>query len=413
MTRYIVEKGPVRVMFSSLRDASRFYEASPLVGIEGEEKGDRIVFKVRLADNILNHVLVISGINYTVGFPLELARGVDIETRAKLYSSGLREEWWFVAASVLGSEADNLDELLEVLADLEAVIHEGAEPSKVRLATLREELEKIVEAYPEFNATWDSFLEKRRKRLSRETFRLLEKALRNCYKHFYEMYWEGKDLYKKYWGKGRGEELRELSAKLKKAVDIMQPLKTLEDTVGWRFKADELKVFPVDVFRTGGGIFNTYPDRIVCRASPLAVLGIHLDIAHEAGHLLIHDWKIKYADKVRELAKDIEYSDAFRLAGAIEEHIVALIQFKVDLKYYGEKRITHGFMGNRVFNLADEAWREVEDRHGRLVFDEFIELLLEKLAVDKEAKQTLLKHVQIFTIEEQSIPLATHSLRIL
>ena len=402
MTRYIVERGPVRVMFSSLRDADRFYRASPLVDIEGEEKGDRIVFKVRLADNILNHVLVISGINYTYGFPLEFARGVDIETRAKLYSSGLREEWWFVAASVLSSEADNLDELLEVLADLEAVIHDGAEPSKVRLATLREELEKIVEAYPEFNATWDSFLEKRRKRLSRETFRLLEKTLRNCYRSFYEKYWER-----------RGKELRKLSVKLKKAVDIMQPLKTLEDTVGRRFKADELKVFPVDVFRTGGGIFNTYPDRIVCRASPLAVLGIHLDIAHEAGHLLIHDWKIKYADKVRELAKDIEYSDAFRLAGAIEEHIVALIQFKVDLKYYGEKRITHGFMGNRVFNLADEAWREVEDRHGRLVFDEFIELFLEKLAVDKEAKQTLLKHVQIFTIEEQSIPLATHSLRIL
>ena len=126
-------------------------------------------------------------------------------------------------------------------------------------------------------------------------------------------------------------------------------------------------------------------------ASPSTVLGIHLDIAHEAGHFLIGDWRIKYADKVRELAKDIEYSDAYELAYIIEEHAVALIQLKVDLKYYGEKRVTHGFMGNRVFNLADEAWREIEDQHGRLVFDEFIELFLERLAVDKEAKQILLK----------------------
>ena len=64
----------------------------------------------------MNHVLVISGINYTGGFPLELARGVNIKTRniktrAKLYSSGLRKERWSVVASVLGSEADNLDEL--------------------------------------------------------------------------------------------------------------------------------------------------------------------------------------------------------------------------------------------------------------------------------------------------------------
>jgi len=73
---------------------------------------------------------------------------------------------------------------LEVLADLEAVIHDRAEPSKVRLAISREGFEKIVEAYPELNATWDSYLKKKRKRLSRETFRLLEKALRTCYKYF-------------------------------------------------------------------------------------------------------------------------------------------------------------------------------------------------------------------------------------
>jgi len=381
-TRYIVEKGPVRVVFSSLRDADRFYRASPLVDVEGEEKGDRIVFRVRLADNILNHVLVISGINYAHGFPLELARGVDIETRAKLYSSGLRKEWWFVAASVLSSEADNLDELLEVLTDMEAVIHDGAEPSKVRLAISREEFEKVVEVYPELNATWDSFLEKKRESLSRETFRLLEKTLRKCYEDFYEKYWEE-----------RVEELRKLSVKLKKAADIMRPLKTLEDIIGRRFKASVLKVFPVDVFRTGGGIFGVHPDRVVCRASPSTVLGIYLDIAHEAGHILIDDWKIKYADKVRELARDIGYTDTFGLACTIEEHIVALIQFKVDLKYYGEKRITHGFMGNRVFNLADEAWREVEDQHGRFLFDEFIELFLDTLATDKEAKQTLLKPI--------------------
>jgi len=54
-----------------------------------------------------------------------------------------------------------------------------------------------------------------------------------------------------------GEEegrLAELASRLKRAVDVLQPLRALEETVGLRLRAERLEAFPVDVFRRGRGV---------------------------------------------------------------------------------------------------------------------------------------------------------------
>lgn len=111
----------------------------PRIAVEGEGEGDNISFRVRLPNNILNHVLVISGVNYTSGFPLELARGVPMHLRAKLYESGLRREWWFLAASILRSEAESIDQLLGLIDELEAFLHDSKTPRNLKTAINREE----------------------------------------------------------------------------------------------------------------------------------------------------------------------------------------------------------------------------------------------------------------------------------
>jgi len=75
---------------------------------KARKKGNRVHFGVRLACNILNHVLVLLGINYTFGFPLELAREVLLTNPAKLNSSGLTKYGWFLASLILDSKLKDL-----------------------------------------------------------------------------------------------------------------------------------------------------------------------------------------------------------------------------------------------------------------------------------------------------------------
>ncbi len=376
MARYVVEVGPFKAALSSLRDALALCRAQPKVSVEGRGRGDRVEFRVRLADNILSHVLVVSELNYTYGFPLELANGLDLKTRLRLRSSGLRRRWWFVAATVLLSEASTLEELLDLLEELEQVIHDGARPSRARLAWSEEDFAKTSEAYPELG-TWDEYLGKLRRDLSRDTLAALRGALRECYDNFYERYWERRE-----------GELAELASRLKRAVDVLQPLRALEETVGLRLEAERLEAFPVDVFRRGGGVYGAHPNRITCTSSECAPLSIHVDIAHEAGHLVIGGWKLRHSDSVRELASALGRSDAYRVACAIEEHVVALVQLKVDLRYYGERRVTHGYMENAAFALAERVWSEVESCGG-FSFEHFIEEYLGRLRESEEAKRAL------------------------
>ena len=49
------------------------------------------------------------------------------------------------------------------------------------------------------------------------------------------------------------------------------------------------------------------------------------------------------------------------LSEVIEEHVVALIQFKLDLKLTGIRRKTHGYMDNFTFKLAEKAWDKTMD----------------------------------------------------
>ena len=44
------------------------------------------------------------------------------------------------------------------------------------------------------------------------------------------------------------------------------------------------------------------------------------------------------------------------LARTLEEHVAALMQLKVDEAYAGRRRITHGYMENEAFKVAEEVW---------------------------------------------------------
>ena len=185
---FTVNLGQVTLKFSSLSDAHKVCSAKPEVRVEGERKRDRVSFKVRLSDNILNHILVLSRVNYTFGFPLELAKGVSLNKLAKINSSGLREDWWFLSASILASEVNSLEELLEAIDELEAFIHEGTKPSKLRLALTEEWYEEAAKVYPDAS-TWEKRLAELRENLDRETLKLLRDSIKECYDTFYAKNW--------------------------------------------------------------------------------------------------------------------------------------------------------------------------------------------------------------------------------
>jgi len=351
---YTVDLGQVILKFSSLRDADKVCLAKPKIKVEGKRKHDRVTFKVRLSDNILNHVLLLSRINFTCGFPLELAKGVSLDKLAKMNSSGLKKEWWFLSASILASEVNDLEELLEAVNELEAFIHEGVKLNKIRLALTEEWYNKLAKVYPDAS-TWDKRLIELKRNLNKEALQLLKSSIKECYDTFYAKYW-----------KEREKELLKLSMELKKVVDILQPLKQLERITKIKFIHDVLEVFLVDVFRVGGGIYGVPPNRIVHVTGVCAPLFVHLTVAHEAGHLLMlmSDWRVKLAEDVISLAEEINVKRPLSLTYLIEEHVAALLQLKVDEYYYEERRTTHGFMGNEIFKLAEKVWERSKEELG-------------------------------------------------
>ena len=385
--RFIIRRGPVKVEFTDVSNAIHFCTAPPEVNAEGEVKGDRVIFKVRLPDNILNHILVISELNYTSGFPFELAKGLSLRTRLELNSSKLKYGCWALNASILESEANTIEDLLNLLHEMEIFLHEGTKPNKLKTEFLRSVFEEF-KAYDE-SLSWSEFLEGIGKSLGKKEFQILRKAIMECYSSFY----------KKYWRKRR-VELEELSRRMKKVVDILQPLKTLEETIGLKFDKEYLEVYPIDVYRIGGGIYGAI-SRITCGSDPSIVLTIHVDIAHEAGHIIIGNWKIEYANNIRELANSINFRipsitpysyipSPLMLANTIEEHIVAFIQLKVDMKYTRRRRKTHGYMDNPLFKIVEKTWEETEKAYAKFNFKDFIERLLEKVSKSDEAKRTLM-----------------------
>ena len=211
----------------------------------------------------------------------------------------------------------------------------------------------------------------------------MKSSIKECYDTFYAKYW-----------KEREKELLKLSMELKKVVDILQPLKQLERITKIKFAHDVLRVFLVDVFRVGGGIYGVPPNRIVHVTGVCAPLFIHLTVAHEAGHLLMlmSDWRVKLAEEVISLAEEINVKRPLTLAHLIEEHVTALLQLKIDEHYYGERRTTHGYMGNKTFNLAERVWNRSKEELGTswdLV--KYVRELLEEIKRNEAVVKELVK----------------------
>ena len=154
-----------------------------------------------------------------------------------------------------------------------------------------------------------------------------------------------------------------------------------------KFPYDALEVFLVDIFRNGGGIYGVPPKRIINISGECAPLLVHLAIAHEAGHLLVSDWRIKLAEEVKELAREMKVNKPLALAGLIEEHVVALLQLKADEHYYGEHRVTHGFMENETFRVAEVVWSKSKEELGTSW--DFVKYMRELLKELKRSKRVI------------------------
>ena len=379
-TLFIVDLNRVVLKSSSLKDASVVCLSSPKIEVEGDEKGDRICFKARLSDNILNHVLVLAGISYTYGFPLEFAKGVSFDKLAKLNASGLKHFPWFLVNLVLDSEIEGLEGLLDALSEIEEFIHEGSEPSKIRLALveMKKQNEKVWEAYPKIGS-WEAFLDELKSKLDRNAFRLLRDSIRECYDTFYANYWEKQE-----------KRLSNLSRRLKKTTDILQPLKKLEDITNAKFPYSILEVFLIDIFRRGGGIYVGSTNRITSTSGECVPLYIHTDIGHEVGHMLMRGWDTDLIEEIEELATKLKTENRFILARLIEEHIAALIQLKLDRYYYGDRRITHSYMENEIFRMAEEIWDKSKQELGSSwSLTNFMRELLDELKESEKAIKEL------------------------
>ncbi|RLG70926.1 MAG: hypothetical protein DRO11_05400 [Methanobacteriota archaeon] len=266
------------------------------------------------------------------------------------------------------------------IEELEAFLHEGSKPSKLKPAYTEKQFVEWFGLYPDAG-TWEEQLVRLREALSRETLAVLRASINECYETFYAEYWEKRE-----------KELVELSRNLKTVVNILQPLKKLEEITRTRFEPGFLEVFLVDVFRSGGGIYGAFPNRITCISGECAPLSIHTSIAHEVGHILLSDWKTKLVEQVMGLAEKVGTEKPLSLAGLVEEHVAALLQLEVDKYYYGERRMTHGYMQNKTFRVAEMVWEKSREELGTTWdLERYMVRLLDELGTDEEAVRELRK----------------------
>lgn len=273
----------------------------------GEPQTKRIFIRTRLSDNIVNYVAVACGLNYAPSFPTELLRGVSARDIKDVKSARIDSVYDLVCATLLSSEAEGIDETLGAIQKLKAK---------------------------------DEFQSR--------GLRILERTIENCYQGFYAEYWD------------RIKANLEVRAKrFERITNAVKALECLEHITGKRFPSDRLEGFVVDVFRNGGGIYFELPNRIILTSSSSSTFIKHLDIGHEAGHIITRGWQ-KHGgilDEVNLLAKRMGKVSKRRLVGYINECLAAFIQLKMDERILKVRRKTHGFMDDAFFRLLDSVWK--------------------------------------------------------
>lgn len=313
----------------------------------------RVLVKTRLSDNLLNHVLLGCGINYTSGYPVDLLRGVSEEHKKRVGESGIGGVWWFICASLLASDVESFDETMRFLVEVKNWIIEGK---------IGDIIVPFIQGFKDYDKYLNIITED--VPITPQDFDMLSSVVETCYEDYYSAYWE------------------EICSTLSRRCEALERIENgigcldyLEYLTNRRFPTDHLKVFLVDAFRDGGGIYGAYPNRIIMCSGRDTAFVIHVGIAHEGGHLVCRGWESE--PEAAEVMQVINRNAGKDLRKTIEEHAMALIQLKMDEHFIKKRRITHGYMGNRFFKILEDYWDEWICKSDRKMSDFIAKAILE------------------------------------
>lgn len=119
LVEFVIDVGGHRLVYSDLASLEKVLADELKLDIEFGERYNRVEVVVDKTLNSFNYVAIVLDFNYAFGYSVEgVAPCHDIKEIYKLYKTGLKKIWWFIAGSVLKSLPLEIGDLYEVLWEL-------------------------------------------------------------------------------------------------------------------------------------------------------------------------------------------------------------------------------------------------------------------------------------------------------
>ena len=379
MTKFMIRVNDQTLYYSDLASLVKalFSEIVPDTDYVGEYESVKLV--IDQAINFVNYIGIVLGFNNTFNYPVDLIRPCHIlEEIYRLYKTGLSRAWWIINSSILASLPLNIEELYDVMYEF-IDYREQRRTSKLKPIFTWDYIEELTKYY---SNAYDEYVELL-KPITNESIDKLVGFMKKCHERFYEKHWEKVSKW-----------LTQYCEIASKFIALTKPYDLLVKLIGYKPSFDEIIAYPVDVFRSGGGIYGAFPNRVVIPSDYTSVPTSYLAIVHEAGHLAVHDWALKLGDKVVTACKKMGLEPSIYLVNILEEISMALLQGLADEEVLGYPRITHGYMNTSLYKKLYQVYKELK-REGAINYYTVMEKFLEEISKDKKCVEELKKLVEV------------------
>lgn len=350
MIKFTVAMGPIRmdVDYAQAVEAaySRLRFIPRLEGIESRMVSPVINYAV----NLLNYVGVVAGLTYSYGFPFELTHGLDPGDVIELRKSGIGRSWWFIASSITSEKISDLDSLENGLRELLEYINLRVPPKSVSPSVKLKEVEALKQLYPDAEALFSEWIAGG---ISVESIDALIKALRKAHETFYSKYWES-----------ARSRLEDVGRRQVAVIDGAGVIQAVEEILNKKLGQYPVRIYPIDAFRDGGGIYSSPPNIISVNTSEAAIPLIHQPVAHEYTHLLLKSWEFEIPELMDELCGLVGLRRSLHAVFALEELVASVIQALVEERIIGKWRPTHGLAALKVFHVSKAVLKESRESEG-------------------------------------------------
>ncbi len=369
--------GDYRIEYESLGKLVKTIEKEFSIDVDKTKGYDKVDIIIDPTVNYINHVFVMLGFNHTIGCPVEVFGKIPYEELVPIIKTGLSNSTWFILGSILASTPSSIDELFELLYEF---IDFKYRKKTNRLKPIYDwrDVRRLKKYYVDAKEVFIDAL----RPINEDSIEILI--------DFMKKYWE--KYYEKYWIETASKRLMRYRELLSKILPYTKPYELLIELTGLEPRFNSIKCYPVDVYRRGGEIYSAPPDKVIVTSETKYAVTAYTGIIHESGHLLIRGWEIKLYKYIEIFAEEIGMNTILSIPWSLEEMFMALLQRLADEKILGYHRFTHGLMNTKLFGLAYNTYRELEENNqiNYYVFmKEYMENIMDRKEYIEEYKYIL------------------------